>query len=356
MDSSSIGIETIGIGKDFGAFRALDDVSFRIDRGAFLTLLGPSGSGKTTLLMILAGFEQASRGTLRIDGEDKTGVPAEHRGFGVVFQGYALFPHMTAEENIAFPLKVQNRPAAEIKRRVGDMIDLVGLAGHSHKKPSGLSGGQQQRVALARALVYEPPVLLLDEPFSALDKNLRSQMQEELRRIHRDPHVHGDLGTTFIFVTHDQEEALALSTDVAIFNQGKLQQIGSPSDVYERPANRFVAEFLGEINIFPALCSAKTAEIEGHAIRLAQAAPAGAEHLAVRPENMDLVKDGKAEGNTLPVTVTDRIYLGASTRLLLATDSGTPAILEVPTSGLADTVAPGSQVWLGWDPSDSLIF
>jgi putative spermidine/putrescine transport system ATP-binding protein len=163
----------------------------------------------------------------------------------MVFQGYALFPHMTAEENIAFPLKVQGRTGAEVRRRVAEMVEMVGLGGHGHKRPSGLSGGQQQRVALARALAYGPPVLLLDEPFSALDKNLRGQMQDEMRRLHR------ETGTTFVFVTHDQEEALALSSRVAIFEKGRLQQIAAPREVYERPANRFVAEFLGDINILP---------------------------------------------------------------------------------------------------------
>ena len=234
-----------GIGKTYGDFHALSDISLTIGRGEFLTLLGPSGSGKTTFLMILAGFVTPSSGLLTKDGTDITKLPAEKRAFGMVFQGYALFPHMSVESNIAFPLQIQGKSGPDIKARVDAMVDKVGLRGHEKKRPADLSGGQQQRVALARALAFEPSVLLLDEPFSALDKNLRGSMQDEVRRLHQ------ETGTTFVFVTHDQEEALALSTRVAIFNHGKLQQLASPRDVYERPANRFVAEFLGDINILP---------------------------------------------------------------------------------------------------------
>ncbi len=234
-----------GIGKSFGRFTALEDVTLTVGRGEFVTLLGPSGSGKTTFLMILAGFEAPSSGRLKLDGVDVTAQPAETRAFGMVFQGYALFPHMTVEQNIAFPLKVQRRSATEVRRRSKEMVEMVGLGGHGHKRPAALSGGQQQRVALARALAYEPPVLLLDEPFSALDRNLRGQMQDEVRRLHR------ETGTTFVFVTHDQSEALALSNRVAIFDHGRLQQVAPPREVYERPANRFVAEFLGDINMLP---------------------------------------------------------------------------------------------------------
>src|SRR5215204_2334623 len=239
------GNSAIGIGKSFGPFRALTDLSLDIGRGDFLTLLGPSGSGKTTFLMILAGFEAPTAGQLLSDGVDITAKPAEARSYGMVFQGYALFPHMSVEANVAFPLQVRNIPAGEIRRRVAGMIERVGLSGLEKKLPAKLSGGQQQRVALARALIFEPPVLLLDEPFSALDKNLRHAMQAEVRRLHE------ETGTTFVFVTHDQSEALALSSRVAIFNHGEVLQVGRPQDVYDRPASRFVAEFLGEINLLP---------------------------------------------------------------------------------------------------------
>nr|MDQ2705192.1 ABC transporter ATP-binding protein [Pseudomonadota bacterium] len=203
-------IKAIGIGKRFGQFRALNDLSLDIGRGEFLALLGPSGSGKTTFLMILAGFLPPSDGRLFSDGVDITDQPAELRAAGMVFQGYALFPHMSVAANIAFPLKVRKRPASEIRQRVAEMIARVGLTGHEKKLPSQLSGGQQQRVALARALVFEPGVLLLDEPFSALDKSLRGQMQAEMKRLHE------ETGTTFVFVTHDQSEALALASRIAI--------------------------------------------------------------------------------------------------------------------------------------------
>ena len=221
MDTQAVGLNAIGIGKSYGTFRALKDISLDVGRGEFLTLLGPSGSGKTTFLMILAGFEQATNGRLMSEGTDITAKSAEARSFGMVFQGYALFPHMTVEQNIAFPLQVRKVSRNAIRRRVGEMIERVGLGGHERKLPAKLSGGQQQRVALARALVFEPSVLLLDEPFSALDKHLRGRMQEEVKRLHQ------DFGTTFIFVTHDQSEALSLSSRIAIFNHGELLQVAA---------------------------------------------------------------------------------------------------------------------------------
>ncbi|WP_233352114.1 ABC transporter ATP-binding protein [Pseudogemmobacter humi] len=327
-----------GIGKMFGRFTALSDISMTIGRGEFVTLLGPSGSGKTTFLMILSGFEAPTSGRLTLDGREMTETPPEARGFGMVFQGYALFPHMTVEDNIAFPLKVQGRSSADVNRRVKQMVEMVGLGGHGHKRPAGLSGGQQQRVALARALAYEPPVLLLDEPFSALDKNLRGQMQDEMRRIHQ------ETGTTFVFVTHDQEEALALSSRIAIFEKGTLQQLAPPREVYERPANRFVAEFLGDVNILPV----KDSRIEGRAIRLPEGQGA---HLAIRPEYMGLALSEPAEGNALPARLTDLTYLGAGTRLSLTTGSGAALVLHMPTMRLPEGLAPGAGVWTTWEPS-----
>ena len=241
----AVSLQAIGVGKSFGSFQALKDVTLDVGRGEFLTLLGPSGSGKTTFLMIVAGFEQPTVGRLMSEGEDITQRSAETRSFGMVFQGYALFPHMTVAQNIAFPLQVRKTPRDVIARRVGEIIERVGLNGHESKLPAKLSGGQQQRVALARALVFEPSVLLLDEPFSALDKHLRGRMQDEVKRLHQ------EFGTTFIFVTHDQSEALSLSSRIAIFNHGELLQIAAPQEVYERPTSRFVAEFLGEINLLP---------------------------------------------------------------------------------------------------------
>ncbi|CAN7219825.1 ABC transporter ATP-binding protein [Rhizobium sp. LjRoot30] len=340
-------LTAVGIGKTFGDFHALRDISLTIGSGEFLTLLGPSGSGKSTFLMILAGFEEATSGTLKKDGIDITRVPAEKRAFGMVFQGYALFPHMTVEQNIAFPLQVQGRAPGEIKILVDDMIDRVGLRGHEKKRPSGLSGGQQQRVALARALVFEPAVLLLDEPFSALDKNLRVSMQEEVRRLHQ------ELGTTFVFVTHDQSEALALSTRIGIFNQGHLQQLDTPKQVYERPANRFVAEFLGDVNILPlseaqATGNGGEAMFEGRQIRLIAPGETVTKQFAIRPEHMVLTQKAPDEGNMLQAEIEGVTYLGSETRFALKTLGGTPIVLQMPTREVSAEFEPGRTVWAGW--------
>ncbi len=340
-------IQAEGIGKHFGTFQALKDITLTIGKGEFMTFLGPSGSGKTTMLMVLGGFEAPSQGTLRLDGADVTHQPAEARGFGMVFQGYALFPHMSVAQNIAFPLKVQRRGADAIKRRTAEMIEMVGLGGHADKRPSALSGGQQQRVALARALAYEPPVLLLDEPFSALDRNLRGQMQDEMRRIHR------DTGTTFVFVTHDQSEALALSSRIAIFEAGTLQQVATPRQVYERPANRFVAEFLGDINILPLTDIRKTgsgaeARFEGTPIRATADAGSPSALLAIRPEHMRVAGAAPDRGNAIAARITDVTYMGAETRLSLVTDKGLILTLNASADSQAEHLQTERQVWVTW--------
>jgi putative spermidine/putrescine transport system ATP-binding protein len=342
-------IKAIGIGKSFGHFRALNDLTLDIGRGEFLALLGPSGSGKTTFLMILAGFMPPTDGRLLSDGVDITERPAELRAAGMVFQGYALFPHMSVEANIAFPLKVRKRPAEDIRRRVATMIDRVGLSGHEKKLPSQLSGGQQQRVALARALVFEPGVLLLDEPFSALDKSLRGQMQAEVKRLHE------ETGTTFVFVTHDQSEALALASRIAIFNHGELLQVGTPQEVYDRPANRFTAEFLGEINMLPlngvrlengaatGLCEDRTITLRG-----APRDISGDAVLAVRPEYMTIRSEAAPGENGIAATTTASTYLGAATKLDLQTRQGTRLSVSVPNEIAADALRGGNSVWLTW--------
>jgi putative spermidine/putrescine transport system ATP-binding protein len=342
-------IKAIGIGKSFGSFRALDNLTLDIGRGEFLTLLGPSGSGKTTFLMILAGFVQPSEGRLYSDGVDITERPAEQRAAGMVFQGYALFPHMSVEQNIGFPLKVRKKSATEIKRRVGEMIERVGLRGHETKLPTQLSGGQQQRVALARALVFEPGVLLLDEPFSALDKSLRGQMQAEMKRLHQ------ETGTTFVFVTHDQSEALALSSRVAIFNHGQLLQVGAPDEVYDRPANRFVAEFLGEINMLPlkgvrsadngavGLCEDRAVSLRGN-----PGAVGGDAILAIRPEHMSIAREAAVGENGIAATAIASTYLGAATKLDLTTRQGARVTVSVPNEVAAAALSKGNSVWLTW--------
>src|SRR6202035_5317980 len=232
-----------GVTKNFGDLKALDNVSLAISRGEFMTLLGPSGCGKTTLLKLAAGFLAPDSGTVAIDGKCVNDVPTYKREIGMMFQNYALFPHMSVAENIAYGLKTRHVPRGEIRRRTADALALVKLTGREDRKPRQLSGGQQQRVALARALVINPTVLLLDEPFSALDKNLRASMQIELREIQR------KLGLTTIFVTHDQGEALSLSDRVAVMSEGRVRQLGTPQEIYRQPCDRFVASFVGDTNV-----------------------------------------------------------------------------------------------------------
>jgi len=349
-------LSAIGLGKSFGNFEALRSLDLSIAAGEFLTLLGPSGSGKTTFLMALAGFLKPSCGRLEEDGTDITDRPADKRNFGMVFQGYALFPHLSVADNVAFPLRVRKVPAAEIKKRVGDMIERVGLSAHAHKKPAQLSGGQQQRVALARALVFEPGVLLLDKPFSALDKNLREGLQAEMKRVHR------ETGTTFVFVTHDQSEALALSDRIAIFNHGQLMQAAEPRAIYTRPDNRFVAEFLGRINLLPLEdCSA----IDGRATgRLGEATlsaptstatPAGRQALlAVRPEHLRIGVAGANE-NGIAGVVADKIYNGAETSLQVALPTGQRLQLSVPDHSAAAGLAVGTKANVCWPVESGFI-
>ncbi len=348
VTARAVGLQAIGISKSFRAFHALKQVSLDIDPGEFLTLLGPSGSGKTTFLMVLAGFEAPSAGRLVSDGVDITARPAEARAFGMVFQGYALFPHKTVEQNIAFPLQVRKVPGEEITKRVSDIIARVGLAGQQDKLPAKLSGGQQQRVALARALVFEPSVLLLDEPFSALDKHLRGRMQEEVKRLHR------EFGTTFVFVTHDQSEALSLSSRVAIFNAGEVLQSGTPQAIYERPASRFVAEFLGDINLLPVegVGHADLGTIglfEGTPLRAPRQPHAGRSGiLAVRPEHMSLGPGPAPERNGIPASLRTTDYFGGAMRLGLATAGGTRLTVTLPTEAATAAIEGGPDLWVTW--------
>jgi putative spermidine/putrescine transport system ATP-binding protein len=342
-------LRAIAIEKRYGTVRALDGVSIDIEDGEFLTLLGPSGSGKTTFLMVLSGFITPTAGRLEEQGVDVTARPPEQRNYGMVFQGYALFPHLTVEKNIAFPLKARKVPEAEQRRRVHHIVEKVGLTEHLGKRPSQLSGGQQQRVALARALVFEPKVLLLDEPLSALDKNLREQMQVELRRLHK------ETGTTFVFVTHDQSEALALSSRIAIFDRGRVQQIGEPHAIYEQPCNRFVAEFLGQINLFPvANLLQGGGKVSGPFEGAELAAPARSVHdgsgwVAVRPEHLELGTGGPTDTmNSVAATVTSATYGGAHVDLVLRTAGGTPIVMDVAADRFGDTMAPGAQVRVVW--------
>lgn len=344
--------------KRFGTFQALKDISLDIEQGEFLAFLGPSGSGKTTLLMILAGFEAPSDGALMKGGRDISAIPADKRNFGMVFQGYALFTHMTVAENIGFALRVRGVTKSERETKIERMVEMVGLKGHAGKRTSALSGGQQQRVALARALVFEPEMLLLDEPLSALDKNLREQLQFELTEIHR------RTGTTFVFVTHDQNEAMAMADRIAIFNQGEIIQVGTPRDLYTQPKTRFVAEFLGTINIF----SLMRPIVEGNHVTADHSGctlqgplpgsfdPQRAAILAVRPEQMTLHSvRPHIEKNLIAAKLTANIYQGGSAILRAETCSGVDVTITGSVELSASAPELGTDVWLSWDTSNCLI-
>jgi putative spermidine/putrescine transport system ATP-binding protein len=348
-----------GLTKRYGSFAAVDDVSLRVERGQFLTLLGPSGSGKTTILMCVAGFVVPSAGAVLLDGRDITTLPPEQRDFGMVFQGYALFPHMTVAENVAFPLRVRKLGAAEWEAKVRAALDLVQLDRFANRLPRQLSGGQQQRVALARALVFEPDLLLLDEPLSALDKKLRAELQEELKALHR------RVGRTFVSVTHDQEEALLLSDRVAILNHGKLVQEGAPAALYEHPRTRFVADFLGKSNFLPCTVQETGAEMlrltagGTHLLqRVADGTPRPAHGtpllLSLRPEKIALLPDGEAADNAVEGRIESWSYLGAGFALSVATQHLGALRVTLPAWGAPFTPAEGLSVRLGWSAAASV--
>ncbi|MEQ8356438.1 MAG: ABC transporter ATP-binding protein [Kiloniellaceae bacterium] len=323
-------IEAQDLSKVFGAgtdaVRALDDVSLTIRQNEFFTLLGPSGCGKTTLLRLIGGFEQPTQGHVFLEGQDLTGLPPFKRPINTVFQSYALFPHLTVGQNVAFGLEMLGREKDQREARVEEMLALVQLQGYAKRKPAQLSGGQQQRVALARALAGQPKVLLLDEPLSALDLKLRKEMQIELKRLQT------ETGITFVFVTHDQEEALTMSDRIAVMDSGKILQIGSPTEIYEHPQRRFVADFIGETNFLEGHIEDRDGQTvvhlnSGHALSLNGEAIAAGQNvtLAVRPERAIIVP-ASAEG--LPATVGAVVYLGTDTTYHLTLDDGTPFIVR----------------------------
>ena len=277
------------LSKYYGAFRAVDDVSFDIAAGEFLTLLGPSGSGKTTLLMMLAGFARPSAGSIRLGDQEVIHLPPHKRNIGMVFQNYALFPHMSVGDNIAYPLKLRSVGRAEREERVRRVLDLIQLGGYADRRITELSGGQRQRIALARAIVFEPRILLMDEPLSALDKQLRETMQIEIRRLH------DRLGMTTISVTHDQREALTMSDRIAVFSRGRLAQVATPNDLYERPASRFIADFIGESSFIPVRKTPRGLAYGDQLLCLADADEAGQAEtmLMLRPERLRMVRPGQ---------------------------------------------------------------
>jgi putative spermidine/putrescine transport system ATP-binding protein len=336
------------VSKRYGSAKALDDVSLTIGRGDFVTLLGPSGSGKSTALMAIAGFLEIDRGSVTFEGRDITRLKPEARGFGIVFQGYALFPHMTAAENIAYPLRVRRMAKAEITDRVKRVLDMVHLEPFAHRKPTMLSGGQQQRVAIARALVYEPPLLLLDEPLSALDRKLRGELQDGLKELH------GRLGTTFVNVTHDQEEALSLSTSVVVLSGGRVMQQASPDDIYDRPATTFVADFIGSANLLRLSDlrregSRTVGVIGGQEVsfveRHGRAGSVGV--LAVRPEALQVGTVVPPDWNALSGTVVSRDRTGMSVLMKVEVPSHGVVRVLCPV-GAAPALAVGEKITLSW--------
>lgn len=322
------------------AVKALDDVSVDIATGEFFTLLGPSGCGKTTLLRLIAGFEMPTHGTILIDGADVTEMPPNRRPVNTVFQSYALFPHLTVAENVGFGLKMQGRPKTEVAKTTEEMLALVKLEALASRKIGQLSGGQQQRVALARALAPRPKVLLLDEPLSALDLKLRKEMQVELKRLQT------ETGITFVFVTHDQEEALTMSDRIAVMSAGKIQQVGSPREIYTRPDNRFVASFVGETNFLPVTQTPEGARLaSGDLIK----AEGSGTILIVRPEQLRIGPPGLGTG--LAARVRDVVYFGTDTHVNLMLPDGTALIARVPSpvDGAADFMA-GQDVAVSFQP------
>jgi putative spermidine/putrescine transport system ATP-binding protein len=324
--------------KAYGSAIALDGVDLSIDEGEFVTLLGPSGSGKTTLLMSIAGFTRPDSGAILLDGADITGVDPEDRNFGLVFQGYALFPHLSVANNIAFPLRVRKWDNARIAARVDEVMKLVGLDKLAARKPRELSGGQQQRVAIGRALAFGPKILLLDEPLSALDRKLRDTMQRELKRLHQ------ETGVTFVFVTHDQEEAYAMSDRIAVFQNGRIVQTGSPREIYRAPASRFVASFLGGNNILSAKALAGQLDLFGIRMPMPGAYDQarhgdGAVTVWIRPEDITL-GDAAPGAVSFPVAVADVSFVGTSERVTVVTADGQELSVLVP-SALARDLTPG---------------
>jgi spermidine/putrescine ABC transporter ATP-binding subunit len=345
-------VEIDRVAKHFGSVAALDGVSLTFADGEFFGLLGPSGSGKTTLLRAIAGFVEPDSGGIRLDGRDIGRVPVHRREIGMVFQNYALFPHMSVFENIAFGLSVRGERGASVVKRVTDMLGLVRLAGLEARQPRQLSGGQQQRVALARALVTRPRLLLLDEPLGALDKRLRQQMQIELKQIQR------EVGITTIFVTHDQEEALTLSDRVAIFNEGRVVQAGSPHAVYERPATAFAANFLGDANFFEGRVRGGRIITEAGALTTADPLPAAGQPvmLAVRPEKIALARAGDpapGNANRLEGRLSQAVYSGMSTTYKVTVGEREVTVFEQNRS--ERTLEPGQTVRLEWSPAHSVV-
>ncbi len=346
-----------GVIKNYGNFRALHGINLTVMEGEFIALVGPSGSGKSTLLQVISGFEDASEGTLMIDGDDMTGVAPANRPTSMVFQKLALFPHKTIAENIGFPLKLRKVAKAEIKRRTDEMISLMELKPeYLTRYPAQLSGGEQQRVALARSMISHPKLLLLDEPLSALDVKLKKVLQAELKRLHR------SLGVTFIHVTHDLEEAMMLADHICVMKDGLLLQVGTPDDIYYRPTHKFVAEFIGETNLFPVIVENGTYQINemvgvSGASRFGPDAPVSREaYLMVRPEFVNIVNTAGTYDVTLDVIISETFNRGSTTQVkAVSKDGGHVMTLEI--QGHMDARAQvGAEIQVGWNDADTHLF
>ncbi|WP_137391097.1 ABC transporter ATP-binding protein [Rhodoligotrophos defluvii] len=355
MTATTGRLEIEAINKSFGPLHILKDVSLNVRAGEFITLLGPSGSGKTTTLRIVAGFLAADRGRVVLDDVDLTHVPPHKRDIGMVFQNYALFPHLTVARNIAFPLEMRGLPRAEIKRKVQDALDLVQLGAFGERKPQQLSGGQQQRVALARALVFEPRLLLMDEPLGALDRQLRESMQIEIMKICR------EVGHTALYVTHDQEEALAMSDRIALFNGGRIEQIGTPEEIYRKPASLFAATFIGESTTFIGeirqgmlAANSLVLPIADKALRQAALGNGDRAALVLRPDMLRIRPAGPAGITPGTASVRGRVesqvYLGTTRKYVVKVLDGPTALVRKPADAADGLVAPsGQEVELSWD-------
>jgi putative spermidine/putrescine transport system ATP-binding protein len=350
-------VKFIGVEKSYdGRTLAVRDLTLDVARGELLTLLGPSGSGKTTTLNMLAGFERPTRGEILLGGQTVDRLPPYERNIGMVFQNYALFPHMTVGENVAFPLSVRGVPRSKIAERVREALAMVRLEAFSERRPSQLSGGQQQRIALARALVFEPNIVLMDEPLGALDKKLREHMQIEIKLLHE------RLGLTVIYVTHDQSEALTMSDHIAVFHDGRVVQHGTPDVLYSRPCDAFVAGFIGENNLFSGAVEAVANDhvliVLSGGLRVMATAVGELKHgahvlVTVRPEAVRLSSDSDAGENICHALVTSRIYLGDHQRLLTEIDKGNTVTVKVPAGTHA---VAGDLVVLSWNTADCRAF
>lgn len=350
-------LEIHNVSKYYKKFRAVHNANVSVEQGEFFTILGPSGSGKTTLLKLIAGFEEVSSGAIMLSNENISAKKPYERNIGMVFQNYALFPHMTVAENIAYPLKRRKVKKQEAKQKVEEVLKIVHLEQYANHYPAQMSGGQQQRVALARAIVFRPPLLLLDEPLSALDKNLRQHMQIEIKNIQE------SLGITTISVTHDQEEALTMSDRICVMNNGGIEQIDTPENLYKYPKNRFVAEFIGEINLLKGIMvneDSENASIQlsnGHVVTIQTR---GKSHdtksvlVALRPENIQLADYGKTLKNTIQAKVMSVIYVGEALIVIVKTKEGEELKIKIP-SLLSHAITVGEELKFGWNPLDATI-